>query len=91
MPEVWGIPVPAVLFLGGVLAGMLLALLARLANGAGARRRARKAKRSLRARVEAVAADLVIGPVEEELAVHEQLYDALARALGEGGRLRLRR
>lgn len=91
LPEVSGIPVPAVLLLGGALVGMLLALLARLANGAGARRRARKAKRSLQMRVEAVADDLVIGPVEEELAVHEQLYDALARALGEGGRRRLRR
>jgi hypothetical protein len=90
-PEVRGIPIPAALLLGGALAGMLLALLARLVNGAGAGRRARKAERSLRARVEAVAADLVIGPVEEELAVHDRLYDALARALGEGGRRRLGR
>ena len=65
---------------------MLLALLARLVNGAGARRRARKAERSLRARVDAVASDLVIAPVEEELAVRRRLYDALGRALGERGR-----
>jgi len=88
LPEVGGIPIPTALFLGGALAGMLLALLARLVNGAGARRRARKAERSLRARVEAVGADLVIGPIEEELAVHDRLYDALARARGDGGRRR---
>jgi len=39
-------------------------------------------------RVEAVGADLVIGPIEEELAVHDRLYDALARARGDGGRRR---
>ncbi|HKY12909.1 MAG TPA: GTPase [Gaiellaceae bacterium] len=91
LPEVGGIPIPTALLLGGALAGMLLALLARLVNGAGARRRARKAERSLRARVEAVGADLVIGPIEEALAVHDRLYDALARARGEGGGRRLGR
>jgi hypothetical protein len=91
LPEVGEIPIPTALLLGGALAGMLLALLARLVNGAGARRRARKAERSLRARVEAVGADLVIGPVEGELAVHDRLYEALARARREGGRRRLRR
>ncbi len=86
LPEIGEIPVPTALLLGGALAGMLLALLARLVNGAGARRRARRAERSLRARVEAVGDELVIGPVNEELAVHDRLYDALARARGEGRR-----
>jgi hypothetical protein len=33
----------------------------------------------------------VIGPVREEFAVHDRLYDALGRARGEGGGWRLRR
>lgn len=81
IPEVRDIPIPTALLLGGALAGMVLALLARLVNAVGARRRARKAERSLRAQIAAVAADLVIGPVEEELAVRDRLYEALARAL----------
>jgi GTP-binding protein EngB required for normal cell division len=89
VPDYRGIPIPTLLLLGGAFAGMLLALLARLVNGVGARRRARKAERSLRARVETVADDVVIGPVEQELAVRDRLYDAVGRALGErGGRRR---
>jgi GTP-binding protein EngB required for normal cell division len=88
LPDVAGIPVPTALLVGGALAGMLLALLARVVNGVGARRRARRAARSLRARVADVGDELVIGPVEDELAVHARLADALARALGERRRRR---
>ena len=41
-PDVRGIPAPTALLAGGLLAGIVLAFLARLANGAGARRRARQ-------------------------------------------------
>jgi GTP-binding protein EngB required for normal cell division len=85
LPEVRGVPVPTWLLLGGAAAGFVLALLARLANGAGARRRARAAGRALRAEVERVARELVITPVERELEVHNQLANALAKArAGEG-------
>jgi hypothetical protein len=91
LPDVAGIPLPTALLVGGALAGMLLALLARVVNGIGARRRARRAARSLRARVAQVGDELVIGPVEDELAVHARLDDALARALGERRRRPSRR
>ena len=56
------------------------AYLARLANGAGANRRARRAARSLRERVDAVATELVAGPVERELDAHERLCAAVETA-----------
>jgi GTP-binding protein EngB required for normal cell division len=80
IPEVGGIPVPTGLLVGGALAGLLLAGLARLVNGAGARRRARAAARSLRPQIEEVAQELVIGPVERELEAHERLRSSLAAA-----------
>jgi GTP-binding protein EngB required for normal cell division len=79
-PDFRGISVPTWLLLGGALAGIVLAFLARVANGLGARRRARAAARALRRRVDEVAQELVIGPVEQELEAHEKLRSALAAA-----------
>ena len=58
----------------------MLAFLARLVNGVGARRRSRAAARALRRQVEEVAQELVIGPVERELEAHERLRSSLAAA-----------
>ena len=80
LPEVAGVPIPTWLLLGGLAAGLLLAFLTRLANGAGARRRARKAARSLREQVEAVAQELVLAPVELELDAHARLCAAVEAA-----------
>jgi hypothetical protein len=93
LPEVASIPVPTFLLLGGVAAGLALAFLARLANGVGTRRRCRAAARSLRSRVEEVAADLVVRPVEDELAAHDRLSSLLeeARASRRRGRARIQR
>jgi hypothetical protein len=79
-PDFRGIPVPTWLLLGGALTGIVLAFLARVANGLGARRRSRAAARALRRRVDEVAQELVIGPVEQELEAHEKLRSALAAA-----------
>jgi GTP-binding protein EngB required for normal cell division len=79
-PEVEGFPVPTLLLAGGLLLGLLLALLAGRLNRIGARRRARRARRALDARVEDVAADAVLAPVDEELAVHDRLCKAAAAA-----------
>jgi GTP-binding protein EngB required for normal cell division len=79
-PEVGGIAVPTALLAGGALAGILLAALARVTNGAGARRRSRAAARALRPQIEEVARELVIGPVERELEAHERLRSSLAAA-----------
>ena len=80
LPEVAGIPIPTWLLLGGAAAGLVLAFLARLVNGVGANRRARRAARSLRDQVDAVARELVTGPVERELDVRGRLCSAVERA-----------
>jgi hypothetical protein len=85
-PEVRGLPVPTALLAGGLLAGLLVAFLARLVNGAGARRRARRARRALDERVAAVAEELVLAPLEAELATIGRLHAALDVA--RGGRRR---
>jgi GTP-binding protein EngB required for normal cell division len=82
-PELGGIPIPTGLLVGGALAGLLLAALARLVNGGGARRRARAAARTLRPQIEEVAQELVIGPVERELEAHERLRSSLTAAGGD--------
>ncbi len=85
LPEAYGIPIPTWLLAGGALVGIVLAFLARLVNGGGARRRARAAARSLRARVAEVGDELVVAPVEAELDVQRRFCSAVARAR-RGGR-----
>jgi hypothetical protein len=82
VPELRDVPVPTLLLLGGAGAGILLAALARLVNGVGARRRARAAERSLRAEVETVAEELVLGPVEAELDAYRRFCEAVTAARG---------
>jgi 50S ribosome-binding GTPase len=80
VPDVGGIPVPTGLLLAGLVLGFVVALAARVLNGAGARRRARSARRELERRVEAVADELVVTPVREELEAREALCAAVAKA-----------
>jgi energy-coupling factor transporter ATP-binding protein EcfA2 len=80
LPEVEGIPIPTLLLLGGAAAGLVLAFVARIANGVGARRRAKKAAASLRKRVDAVAQELVLDPVSAELDTHARLCAAVEAA-----------
>jgi predicted GTPase len=88
VPEGRGIPLPTALLLGGAAAGIALALLARIVNGAGARRRARAADRALRARVDEAAQELVVAPVDAQLARRDRLRRALAEAMTAPGRRR---
>jgi len=90
LPEIEGIALPTLLLLGGAGAGVLAALIARVLNGAGARRRARRAQRVLRAQVQTVADELVIAPVTTELDAHAALCAALDRAGADRGRGRPR-
>jgi GTP-binding protein EngB required for normal cell division len=82
LPEVeWrGLPAPTVLATGGVLAGLLLAGLARIGVEVGARRRTAKARQSLRAAIARVTGELVIEPVKAEQARYENARLALQRA-----------
>jgi energy-coupling factor transporter ATP-binding protein EcfA2 len=76
-PDLEGFPVPTLLLGGGLLAGVLLALVARWLNGIGARRRAGRAQRALHDRVDAVAEATVVAPVRDELDARERLCRAL--------------
>jgi len=81
-PTLGELPWPTVLFLGGVAAGLLTALAARLAAWAGGRRRARRTARRLHTAVERVGRDLVLAPVAAELERHRRFarHVAVARA-----------
>jgi hypothetical protein len=76
----WGpIPLPTLLLVGGVVLGLLVSRISAGAAATGAWRRAERARRRVRERVEHVADDAVIGPVERELAAHTSLCRAIAR------------
>ncbi len=81
-PSVGVVPLPTLLLVGGVLLGVLLALLSRALVGVSARRRADAADERLRAAVREVATELVVQPVARELQAHATLRDSLGRVLG---------
>jgi len=81
-PKLEGFPLPTVLLLGGLLAGLLVAALTRWANGIGARRRGRRAARALRRSVEEVAETGILEPVRGELEARRALCAAVAAARG---------
>jgi hypothetical protein len=76
-PDLLGVPAPTLLLAGGLAAGLVLGLLARIVNRLGARRRAARARRVLEARIREVADELVVAPLEAELAAHDELAKAL--------------
>ena len=82
LPEYRGAPVATWLVLGGLASGVVLSLLARVVNGVGARRRQRAARRALRPKIESVARELVLDPIERELDAHQGLCRALDVAVG---------
>jgi GTP-binding protein EngB required for normal cell division len=77
-PQVGILPLPTVLLLGGLVAGLLLALLARMMAVLAARRRRARAEARLRESVADVADTLVLAPVRAELAAYEELREAVA-------------
>jgi hypothetical protein len=81
-PTYRGLPVPTLMLLGGVGLGILLALLSRVLIAVGARARARKADKRLRAAVAEVAERLVIEPVQVELAAYRDVWEGLRTARG---------
>ena len=84
LPDVtwWGFPAPTVLAVGGVLAGLLVAGLARIGIEVGARRRSRNAARALRRSIGKVTEELVLEPVEAERERYEKARVALERVHG---------
>jgi GTP-binding protein EngB required for normal cell division len=65
LPRVEGVPLPTLLLIGGLVAGLLLAVVARPLVAFRARRRARTAERRLAAAIEDVAEDEVLAPMAE--------------------------
>ncbi len=80
-PSYAGVPVPTAMLVGGVALGILLGLVARVLVGWSVRRRARAADRRLRSAIGEVTEDLVIDPIERELAAYRTTCDGLATAL----------
>jgi GTPase Era involved in 16S rRNA processing len=78
-PEIGVVPLPTVLLLGGIVGGLLVALLSRWMSGMGARRSAARARRRIQERVAAVADEAVVGPVQRELSAHGELCAVIAR------------
>ena len=82
-PPRWGeVPVPTVALIGAAVAGLLLAGLARLLAGVGARRAAARATRDLQASVAQVADRLVVEPVDEVLAARRACRASALLAAG---------
>ena len=68
IPEVGDIPVPTALLLGGVLVGFLTAWISRGFAGVGATRRSARARARIETAVTGVADELVVAPIDAELA-----------------------
>jgi hypothetical protein len=81
-PQIGLLPLPTVLVIGGLLAGLLLALLARMLAVLAARRRRRRAESMLRESVADVADTLVLAPVRAELVAYTELRSAVATLRG---------
>ncbi|MGN6780332.1 MAG: GTPase [Marmoricola sp.] len=79
-PTWMSLPVPTWLLVGGVVLGLLLAVLSRGLVTLGARARAARAERRLRSAVDDVVGELVVEPIEAELAAYRRARDGLRRA-----------
>ncbi len=80
-PEWRGLPVPTLLLIGGVLAGLLLALVCRGLVALTAKSRAASANRRLRAAISEVSEDVVVAPIRTEIARCAEAREGLAVAL----------
>ncbi|MEU0519347.1 GTPase [Streptosporangium sp. NPDC006007] len=83
LPTAGELPWPTLLLAGGVLGGLVIALLSRVAAWLGGRRRAGRAARALRASVDQVGRDLVLTPVGEELSRYRRFVEVI-RVAGNG-------
>ena len=79
-PEIRSVPWPTLLFFGGLLAGFVLAAVFGLFARIGAARARRRAQTSIEKRLQDVAAEQVVAPLERELAVRKELCESLAVA-----------
>ncbi|NRQ51148.1 GTPase [Aeromicrobium stalagmiti] len=80
--EVAGVPMAAVVTVGALVGGIVLAGLSRIASRIGGRRKAARADRELRSAIDRVAADKVIAPVQVELDSYGAYRSGILTALG---------
>lgn len=80
-PEVGGVAVPLVVAVACVVLGIGLALVCRGLVGGAARARAEAVRERLDSAIAGVATELVLTPVEGELAAHAAVRSGLAKAL----------
>jgi GTPase Era involved in 16S rRNA processing len=80
-PHAGGISLPIVVLVGGVVLGIVLALVCRVLVAGTARARAARADHRLRSAVSEVAQQLVVTPVQDELAAYSAVRAGLDRAL----------
>jgi len=80
-PRVAGLSLPLLLLLGGVLIGAALSAASSALARVSAAGAAHTVDRDLRAAVAGVSESLVVRPMDEALAAHEQARSALARVL----------
>jgi len=78
-PRVWGLSLPLILLVGGLLLGWLLSVVSATFAERSARRAARVADRELRAAVSDVSLKHVVAPLEAELGAYERARTALGR------------
>jgi GTP-binding protein EngB required for normal cell division len=76
----WGWPAQFVLLAGGVVAGLLLAGVSRIAVSIAARAKANRADRTLHEAIARVTDDELLAPVQEELDRHRRAVEAVQRA-----------
>jgi len=80
LPHLGRLPVPTLALIGGLLGGALAALVSRLFAGIGARRRERRARRTLTERVGRIADTHILDPLRAEIEAYNGLCRAARRA-----------
>ncbi len=79
--DVGALPLPTLLLVAGVGLGVVIAVLCRFAAKVSARRRARRADHRLRVAIETVCDELVVGPIQAEVAAYLRCRDGVRAAL----------
>jgi hypothetical protein len=82
-PMIGAVPLPTLLLLGGLVAGLLLWLLLKPVVDWGARRARHRAEQRLRASVTEVSREYVVAPVREVLNAYAQAREALTAVRAE--------
>ncbi|GAB3701429.1 P-loop NTPase family protein [Mariniluteicoccus flavus] len=83
LPDVrlWDLPAPLVLLVGGALAGVVLAVLARVGVEVGARAKQREARQALTDSIAGVTQERILRPVNAEIDRYELVRTSLAQVL----------